>query len=109
MLAAKNNHFSDPTPFRCLNLLLPPYLHKRNCSTFMNTAPPTTAPQPGAGCVDPQYANDKWCDDQNNNAKCNWDGGACCNNDFDGWDTYCSSKYLEKTKYFVQKIEDLKK
>ena len=31
-----------------------------------------------------------WCDDENNNADCNWDGGACCFNDAQGWDTYCT-------------------
>merc|ERR1712106_221750 len=36
------------------------------------------------------WASDTWCDDENNNADCNWDGGACCNNDFGGWDTYCT-------------------
>merc|ERR1719418_176866 len=55
--------------------------------------PPTTAapPPPSDGCGSPQWATDKWCDDENNNADCNWDGGACCNNDFGGWDTYCSA------------------
>merc|ERR1711971_926408 len=49
------------------------------------TAPPPT------GCGSPQWAEDQWCDDENNNADCNWDGGACCNNSFGGWDTYCSA------------------
>ena len=43
------------------------------------------------GCGSPHWATDQWCDDENNNADCNWDGGACCNNDFSGWDTYCSA------------------
>ena len=56
------------------------------------TAPPptTAAPPPPTGCGSPQWATDQWCDDENNNADCNWDGGACCNNSFGGWDTYCS-------------------
>merc|ERR1711971_825142 len=49
---------------------------------------PTTAAPPTDGCGSPQWANDQWCDDENNNADCNWDGGACCNNSFGGWDTY---------------------
>jgi len=53
--------------------------------------PPTTAAPPPTGCGSPQWATDQWCDDENNNADCNWDGGACCNNDFGGWDTYCSA------------------
>ena len=52
--------------------------------------PPTTAAPPTDGCGSPSWANDQWCDDENNNANCNWDGGACCNNDFGGWDTYCT-------------------
>ena len=52
---------------------------------------PTTAPPPTDGCGSPAWANDQWCDDENNNANCNWDGGACCNNDFSGWDTYCNA------------------
>ena len=31
-----------------------------------------------------------WCDDENNNADCNWDGGACCFNEAQGWDDYCT-------------------
>merc|ERR1711956_17065 len=57
------------------------------------TAPPpgsTTAPPPTEGCGSPSWATDKWCDDENNNAECNWDGGACCLNDYSGWDTYCT-------------------
>merc|ERR1711973_53303 len=44
------------------------------------TSPPatTTALPPTSGCGSPQWANDQWCDDENNNAECNWDGGACC-------------------------------
>ena len=40
-------------------------------------------------CGSPQWSNDKWCDDDNNNAGCNFDDGACCNNFFNGWNTYC--------------------
>ena len=50
---------------------------------------PTTAPP--TGCVSPDWANDDYCDDENNNADCNWDGGACCNNNAAGWDNYCSA------------------
>ena len=45
---------------------------------------------PKDGCGSPQWANDKWCDDENNNADCNYDGGACCNNEAQGWDDYCT-------------------
>merc|ERR1711935_282220 len=69
------------------------------CLTNDNTAcggtppGPTTAPPPptpSTGCESPQWANDQWCDDENNNADCNYDGGACCNNNVSGWDEYCS-------------------
>ena len=30
------------------------------------------------GCGLPQYSKDKFCEDENNNAACNFDGGACC-------------------------------
>ena len=48
-------------------------------------------PPPTGGCGSPQWANDQWCDDENNNEGCNWDGGACCNNDFDGYTEYCTA------------------
>ena len=44
-----------------------------------------------AGCTYPDWAADRWCDDENNNAACNnFDGGACCNNDSPGWNDYCT-------------------
>ena len=51
------------------------------------TAPPPTAPpptEPPTGCGSPQYNDDSWCDDENNNAGCDYDGGACCNNNYPG-------------------------
>merc|ERR1712051_869554 len=53
------------------------------------TSAPTTA-SPPSGCGSPQWATDEWCDDENNNADCNYDGGACCSNTFGGWDNYCT-------------------
>jgi hypothetical protein len=35
------------------------------------------------------YADDEYCDDDSNNAECNWDGGACCNNGLAEWDQWC--------------------
>ena len=37
-----------------------------------------------SGCGSPQFANDQQCDDENNNAECKFDGGACCNNNIAG-------------------------
>merc|ERR1711997_41052 len=53
-------------------------------------APVSTTDVPTEGCGSPSWATDQWCDDENNNAECNYDGGACCNNTFGGWDTYCT-------------------
>ena len=42
------------------------------------------------GCVTPEWANDDFCDDENNTPECNYDGGACCQiSPEDGWDDYC--------------------
>ena len=39
----------------------------------------------------PEYADDLYCDDENNNAECNYDGGACCQeNPQEGWDNWCT-------------------
>ena len=35
-------------------------------------------PPPSEGCGQPGYATDDYCDDENNNAGCDFDGGACC-------------------------------
>lgn len=52
---------------------------------------PTPAPPPPKGCGSPQWAKDDWCDDENNNAECAYDGGACCGNTMPGWDNYCNA------------------
>ena len=36
------------------------------------------------------WIGDNYCDDRNNNAACNFDGGDCCDNSTPGWDSYCS-------------------
>merc|ERR1712156_842260 len=72
-------------------------------------APPTTTAPPVSGCGSPQWANDQWCDDENNNEDCNWDGGACCNNTFGGWDHYCSDcECLDPNAGTGPTCEDLK-
>ena len=57
--------------------------------TTTNSITTKTITTSASSCGSPQWANDKWCDDENNNAACNFDAGACCNNDFVGWDTFC--------------------
>ena len=48
-----------------------------------DTSTPTTG-----GCGAPEWATDAACDDENNNAGCNWDDGACCGDDVDK--TFCT-------------------
>ena len=50
-----------------------------------------------SGCGFPDWANDNYCDDENNNEGCNFDNGACCFNNSENWDYYCEvSSYLFK-------------
>jgi len=50
--------------------------------------PPTEAPPP-SDCID-QWIEDGYCDDENNNAACQFDGGDCCANTMENWNMYCS-------------------
>jgi len=36
------------------------------------------------------WIKDNYCDDINNNAECQWDGGDCCNNSNASWNNYCT-------------------
>ena len=40
-------------------------------------------------CEVPEFQGDGYCDDENNMAACNWDGGDCCNNDLPDYDIFC--------------------
>ena len=40
-------------------------------------------------CEVPELQGDGYCDDENNMAACNWDGGDCCNNDLPDYDIFC--------------------
>ena len=37
-----------------------------------------------------EWQGDGYCDDFNNEATCNWDGGDCCNNPIPDYDIFCS-------------------
>ena len=37
--------------------------------------------RPEDACGSPQWFNDTYCDDDNNNEECGWDGGDCCGDD----------------------------
>ena len=60
-----------------------PYYSTTTVTTAKTMTKPTTIssttnhPEP---CEYPQYKGDNICDDGNNNAGCNWDGGDCCGN-----------------------------
>ena len=38
----------------------------------------------------PNWKGDKWCDDENNNCGCEWDGGDCCGEDNKYDPKYCT-------------------
>ena len=38
----------------------------------------------------PQWKEDKWCDDDNNNCGCEWDGGDCCGTENKYQAPYCT-------------------
>ena len=48
----------------------------------------TTSTPPTEICGSPQWQGDNFCDDQNNNEGCGWDGKDCCGDNVDM--TYCS-------------------
>ena len=51
-------------------------------------------------CAVPWWQGDQICDDENNNAECNWDGGDCCNNVFPLWNIWCTvSTKIKNSKY----------
>ncbi len=65
-------------------------------TTTLTTATTATTGPNSNPCGLPYYTNDQYCDLENNNAGCNWDGGACCNNNQQSWDLYCKFKPVSK-------------
>ena len=47
-------------------------------------------PIPPITCTIPEWIGDGFCDDENNNAQCQFDLGDCCNNKNPGWDQFCT-------------------
>merc|ERR1711976_1005602 len=45
----------------------------------------------GWGCLNPEWKGDGFCDDDNNEG-CAWDGGDCCNQEYQYWDYYCTTE-----------------
>merc|ERR1719361_914324 len=63
------------------------------CECLDPSEQPTTtaapAPPPSDACGNIQWQGDNYCDDGNNNAGCEWDGGDCCGDDVN--EQYCSA------------------
>ena len=65
------------------------YLTWIKANMEQTTSPPAPTPAPPAGvCGSPQWKGDMFCDDDNNNAGCQYDGGDCCGTNVDK--TYCT-------------------
>merc|ERR1719228_1493538 len=61
------------------------YCSECECFDF----PETTQAPDGSNCEIPHWFGDSYCDDENNNADCGFDGGDCCGDDVNT--TYCSA------------------
>ena len=58
----------------------------QTCSECECRAPPTK----GCGLLD--FVGNSYCDDENNNAECNFDNGDCCPpHGLDNWDQHCTA------------------
>lgn len=71
---------------------------KSNSGEDCVTEPPTTGASTSTTtfdsgmCWNDEFINDSWCDMENNNAACDWDGGDCCSKGdqtADDWDWFC--------------------
>merc|ERR1712183_35305 len=82
---------TTPAPTTAAPTTAAPTTTTSNGNTTTTGADQTTTTGSTSGCGYPQWANDKYCDDENNNASCNWDGGACCNNNQSYWDHFCKA------------------
>ena len=60
------------------------------CILVFQENPSETTTEPTTNeCERPDWVGDDYCDDETNNAACNWDGGDCCNNDKPDWRKFC--------------------
>ena len=60
---------------------------KSNMGCEATSTTTTTVSSTTSGCARPDWQADNYCDDINNNAECNYDGGDCCGANVDT--TYC--------------------
>ena len=58
-----------------------------SCGNLPPSPPPP--PPPNDACGSPQWFGDNYCDDENNNEECGWDGGDCCGDNVNT--QYCSA------------------
>merc|ERR1719367_1357066 len=58
-----------------------------SCGNLPPSPPPP--PPPSDACGSPQWFGDNYCDDENNNEECGWDGGDCCGDNVNT--QYCSA------------------
>merc|ERR1712038_773987 len=58
-----------------------------SCGNLPPSPPPP--PPPNDACGSPQWFGDNYCDDDNNNEECGWDGGDCCGDNVNT--QYCSA------------------
>merc|ERR550539_1564456 len=69
--------------------------------------PTTVGPTEGPSeCVD-SWIGDNYCDDQNNNEECQFDGGDCCQEEpAEGWNQYCEAcECLETTEEPIECVD----
>ena len=62
------------------------FLQSSNTSTVSTTTPQSTSntqSTTSSGCAYPTYKGDGFCNDESNNANCQYDGGDCCGSDVD--------------------------
>ena len=74
------------------------YILQSMCNVMILISQDAAAPPPTEECGSPQWATDDYCDDENNNAGCNYDGGACCPPHADGWDIFCTTCECKENK-----------
>ena len=68
------------------------------------TKPKPTTPMSKETCGAPSYVGDGNCDDNNNNARCGYDGGDCCAKSVKGGkvqETYCQKVSLQRQSDLV--------
>merc|ERR1712159_890314 len=54
------------------------YKYCKDCQCKDPSAKPAPGCKKKGKCRSPGLKGDKYCDDENNNCGCNWDGGDCC-------------------------------